>query len=90
MLIRTQGRKGLVDMTGMAVKVDSQKKIIAYSNHCTAYAWEVLGVYTSEEKAIKVLDMIQEEYEDANVCYIHNGFVKNKVFNMPKDCEVEV
>ena len=48
-----------------------------------------LGIYSSEEKAIKVLDMLQEEYLDANY-FNHSGCVMNKVFVMPADSEVNV
>ena len=48
-----------------------------------------LGGYSNEEKAMKVLNMIQEEYEKANTYYC-DGYVPNIVFQMPQDDEVEV
>lgn len=58
-----------------------------------------IGKYSTEEKAIKVLDMIQEEYTrhlysnggamatvDAYVQAF--GFIPPKVFQMPQDSEV--
>lgn len=58
-----------------------------------------LGEYSTEEKAIKVLDMIQNAYEMSFYCdhasdqsanamrpYI---FASNRVFQMPQDSEVE-
>ena len=39
-----------------------------------------IGTYSSEEKAIKVLDMIEQEYKIE--------LYKNKVFQMPQDSEV--
>lgn len=60
-----------------------------------------IGTYSTEEKAIKVLDMIQEEYgkhlygqggQMATVdIYIQPfAFIPPKVFEMPSDEEVEV
>ena len=47
-----------------------------------------LGEYSSKEKAIKVLDMIQIAYEEANSVCSMSGFVANTVFQMPADKEV--
>lgn len=59
-----------------------------------------IGTYSTEEKGIKVLDMIQEAYE--NSCYCDAGydsaahierpylFMNNRVFQMPQDGGVEV
>lgn len=86
MLIRTQDRKRLVDITGMIINVsliNTKYNVDAISNHTGNEFYKPLGVYSTEEKAIKVLDMIQETYKDAN--YYHRGFVENKVFEMPTD-----
>lgn len=50
-----------------------------------------LGVYSTKGKAIKVLDMICEAYCDCNSFDYNKGFafVKNGIFQMPKDSEVE-
>lgn len=50
-----------------------------------------LGYYSTKEKAIKVLDMIQEAYCDFMA--VRNGDMwcgKDSVFQMPEDSEVEV
>lgn len=49
-----------------------------------------IGVYSTEEKAIKVLDMICKEYKNSNnsTSLGHYGFVENRVFQMPQDSEV--
>lgn len=52
-----------------------------------------LGKYSTEEKAIKVLDMIEDAY---NKCFAfamgNDGYYhevrESKVFQLPKDCEV--
>lgn len=45
---------------------------------------DTLGIYSTEEKAIKVLDMIQSVYTDGNE-WLN---VAGKVFQMPQDSEV--
>lgn len=50
-----------------------------------------LGYYSTKEKAIKVLDMIQKAYCDFMA--VRNGDMwcgKDSVFQMPEDSEVEV
>ena len=58
-----------------------------------------IGIYSTEEKAIKVLDMIQEKYlsrmeldggyDAVSGCYVQPNFwVLPKVFQMPQDSEV--
>ena len=63
MLIRSQDKEILANMEGpIAIEVLSDCK-----GHATMY-WKdsyALGAYSSKEKAIKVLDMIQEAYADA-------------------------
>ena len=50
----------------------------------------LLGEYSTKEKAVKVLDMIQEAYCDFMT--VRNGDMwcgKDSVFQMPEDSEVE-
>lgn len=73
MLIRSQDRTKLVDITGKTIIVSGINDIeISYANSSVR-----LGHYTSKEKAIKVLDMIQESCIN---CHID--------FQMPQDEEV--
>ena len=62
---------------------------------------DMLGIYSTQEKAIKVLDMIQKEYgrhyygEGGQLATINHyvepfAFIPPKVFQMPSDEEVEV
>lgn len=46
----------------------------------------LLGTYSTEEKAIKVLDMICKAYEN----YRGGNVYEYSIFNMPSDEEVEV
>lgn len=53
-----------------------------------------LGHYSTEEKAIKVLDMIQEEYLDTTNIYqgdyVTECLPRAAVFQMPQDDEVYI
>lgn len=72
MLIRSQDRTKLVDITGKTIVVSGVNDIkISYASSMR------LGRYTNKEKAIKVLDMIQESCIN---CHID--------FQMPQDEEV--
>ena len=91
MLIRTQDKRNLVDTTGLVIGVnqhvryaDTPKEMYQFNVECAA---PVLGRYSTYNKAIKVLDMIQETYIDANREY-PGAFVANTVFEMPADEEV--
>ena len=77
MLIRSQDKEILANMEGpIAIEILSDGK-----GHATMY-WKdsyVLGTYSSKEKAMKVLDMIQEAYVNGHIDY-----------QMPADSEVEI
>lgn len=77
MLIRSQDKEILANMEGpIAIEVLSDGK-----GHATMY-WKdsyALGAYSSKEKAIKVLDMIQGAYVNGHIDY-----------QMPEDSEVVV
>lgn len=77
MLIRSQDKEILANMEGpIAIEILGDGK-----GHSIMY-WKdgyVLGTYSSKEKAIKVLDMIQEAYVNGHIDY-----------QMPADSEVVV
>lgn len=95
MLIRSQDKEQLLN-------IDSVKTIgICERGKCFAIFIDSLyfiGNYSSREKIIKVLDMIQEAYSEYqimlnfSVSYLHefkektDGFA---IFQMPEDSEVE-
>jgi hypothetical protein len=94
MLIRTQDRERLVDMKDMTIgigkdTIQTDLNTCHYYNIRSVASLSALGKYSSKEKAMKVLDMIQKAYLDANH-YNHSGCVMNTVFEMPADEEVEV
>ena len=49
-----------------------------------------IGVYSTEEKAIKVLDMIMEHYDEVMDARYWNDEYQENYFIMPSDEEVEV
>lgn len=101
MLIRSQDKKRLVEMHGLFI-TEIHKRIGAKAKYIVGY--EIfnyendselkIGEYSTEEKAIKVLDMIQEEYQKPvyqNVIADNETAIyQSKVFQMPQDDEVQV
>lgn len=98
MLIRSQNKAILLNFSNSTVvyivKNDKDFVILSLENE-NRYK---LGKYSSEAKAMKVLDMIQEAYSEYqimlnfSVSYLHefkektDGFA---IFQMPEDSEVE-
>lgn len=82
MLIRSQDKERLMDYIRASVGIDhevSEDKNIWISIVYSENACGLLGKYSSEEKALKVLDMIQEAYVNGHIDY-----------RMPEDSEVVV
>lgn len=82
MLIRSQDKERLMDYIRASVGIDhevSEDKNIWISIVYSENACGLLGKYSSEEKALKVLDMIQEAYVNGHIDY-----------QMPEDSEVVV
>lgn len=82
MLIRSQDKERLMDYIRAYVGIDhevSEDKNIWISIVYSENACGLLGKYSSEEKALKVLDMIQEAYVNGHIDY-----------QMPEDSEVVV
>lgn len=78
--IRSQDRYCLIECTsvGLIERNNDEFKIGTYLNEKT----QTLGVYSTKEKALKVLDMIQRE--------INNELIRDyMVFKMPQDDEVK-
>ena len=89
MLIRSQDKKTIVNLDNICEIASVSREIYSFCgrNHTQ------IGAYSTEEKAINVLDMIQEKYE--TYIGIENGFDgvigyydMPKVFQMPQDSEV--
>lgn len=82
----------------MIIRSQDKTKIINFNTTCEIYkqGFEIwlntyngiskIGMYSTEEKAIKVLDMIQSAYVELNLNYPQ--YVANGYFEMPQDSEV--
>lgn len=99
MLIRSQSKKTLTNLaqvTDLAV-VEEEKEfgVIVYYPFSVfnEYSKMCLGTYSTEEKAIKVLDMIQNVYTqygtiEDGLKNVYSAYNFPKVFVMPQDNEV--
>lgn len=99
MLIRSQDKETLINFNNSIV-VNTMVDIGGVTKMFCSYSCDdyVIGHYSSKEKAMKVLDMIQEAYSEYqimlnfSVSYLHefkektDGFA---IFQMPEDSEVE-
>ena len=90
MIIRSQNRKGIVNFNRIDTicteiinpKKESETSIMYYCGNEETKG--MLGTYSTEEKAIKVLDMIAQNYVESE------KYIIRRVFQMPSDEEVEV
>ena len=78
MLIRSQDRTKLVDISGKTIAVSETSIKIVYAN-----SYIRLGMYDNKEKSFKVLDMIEEMYKNLKS---DSGHV---VFNMPQNEDIK-
>ncbi len=85
MLIRSQNKTKLVDIAGKTIAIDRANAIgVTYANSVV-----LLGKYTSKEKAMKVLDMIQKYYKQEKTEIIYREGIYNiGTFQMPEESEV--
>lgn len=87
MLIRSQDKMQLYNlgnMTRLYIKYDSD-----YDEYDIRCGEDVLGSYSTDKKATKVLDMIMDTFQ-ANVCIYGIDRTRYTVFIMPPDEEVVV
>lgn len=86
MIIRSQNKKSITNLNN----IDT---IGIEPNHCgcdvvcfngSEESRSKIGEYSTEEKAIKVLDMICRAYEN----YRGGNIYEHSIFNMPQDSEV--
>ena len=97
MIIRSQDKTMIVNLKNIAnLHIAGKRiKVVYFQGDCA----DDIAEYSTEEKAIKVLDMIQDKYlsrmeldggyDRVNGCYIQPNFwVLPKVFQMPQDSEV--
>lgn len=89
MLIRSQDKKKLVQMNKILIQVLGTE-VICYDISCIAdEGYMCLGKYESEAKAMKVLDMIQEAYEEYKItCTFLTGFTGHRAIVESNDIRV--
>ena len=81
MIIRSQDRRGLVNLENIdTVCISTEWEIVTFNGNVKSF----LGTYSTEEKAIKVLDMICNMYAN----YASGYTINNSIFQMPQDSEV--
>lgn len=91
MIIRSQDKRSITtDLKLHISECDFTKDNITYRICTSTHDW--LGTYSTEEKEVKVLDMIQNKYFE-HMTLEQNGAItgileKPKVFLMPQDSEV--
>lgn len=88
MIIRSQNKKGIINLNNIDT-IGIEPNCCGYDvagYNGTQESCVKLGEYFTEEKAIKVLDMIQSAYVELNLNYPQ--YVANGYFEMPQDCEV--
>lgn len=87
MWIRSQGKALLIDADRFFVDEESDGRSYIYVNG------NPVASYSTHERAMEVMDMIQRRIELAIKFYEKASIYSNEseyVFNMPKDDEVEV
>ena len=69
MLIRSQNKELLVNFNVSAgIEIEERNTKTVVTSYITGYSY-LLGEYSTKEKAIKVLDMIQEAYVNGHIDY---------------------
>ena len=87
MLIRSQDKKSLYNIsTNKGLRISARAKGVVV----VAKGFGNIGAYSTEEKAVKIMDMIQENvinFEGWKAGYLY-GDSGSPVFEMPADEEV--
>lgn len=93
MIIRSQDKKSITNFSQLTdISIHPIGTNNKYYSVVACYPFAIgddysnmsIGKYSTEEKAIKVLDMIEKQYLD----YCCNYHSKSGIFQMPQDSEV--
>ena len=88
MLIRSQDKTALVNLNDHAIHIEYEREG-EYTIYASCKHYLKMGTYSSEENAIKVLDMIQDAYEKYEYeKAFKTGLRLFDTFQMPEDDEV--
>lgn len=90
MLIRSQDKELLVNFNVSAgIEIEERNTKTVVTSYITGCSY-LLGEYSTKEKALKVLDMIQDAYERYEYEKVFKtGLTLFETFQMPEDSEVE-
>ena len=90
MLIRSQNKELLVNFNVSAgIEIEELNTKTVVTSYITGCSY-LLGEYSTKEKALKVLDMIQEAYERYEYEKVFKtGLTLFETFQMPADSEVK-
>lgn len=91
MIIRSQDKESIINFSHIDTICIVEEEIQYFNGVMDSKG--ILGTYSTEEKAIKVLDMIQEAYLKTTRTAISSNLEVNSlpvavVFQMPQDSEV--
>ena len=93
MLIRSQDKTALVKFENIVInlKLPESLRVICWSlqDAQRSGGYFVLGEYSAKEKSLKVLDMIQEAYEECKTtCTFLTGFTGHRAIVESNDIQV--
>ena len=90
MLIRSQNKKCIINLDNIDTIEGTDGEIVYFNGGTETRG--ILGNYSTDEKIINVLDMIQKKYLEENYMPLlaNYGFVKNNIFQMPQDDEITI
>lgn len=96
MLIRSQDKRAIINIENLAYisisecKIETEKYIYEIYTTCPGRTGGTIACYSTEEKAIKILDMIenayQKSFEEKQNNYVGHRY--ELIFHMPQDNEV--
>lgn len=90
MWVRSQNKMTLMDATTIRIYYDGVGYWRIYCDQkCIAEEYTNLGTYSSHEKALKVLDMIEQWINSIEYSKTTKSCRVNYVFQMPQDDEVK-
>lgn len=89
MLIRSQNREVLINLNSMAgIEIAEGPIKTIITSYITGCSY-LLGEYSTKAKAMKVLDMIQEAYEEYKItCTFLTGFTGHRAIVESNDIQV--
>lgn len=90
MLIRSQNREVLINFNASAgIDIEEGPVKTVITSYITGCSY-LLGEYSNKQKAVKVLDMIQEAYEEYKItCTFLTGFTGHRAIVESNDIHVD-